>query len=411
MNQFQLRREAVANTIDAYGCFISIANDHVVKSADSFFPFEVNKNFYYLTGIEQDSSVLLIVKDECTTKEFIFIKDIDPIMEKWVGTFLTFERAKEISGCETILPLSSMQSMLNRLVVRTPVTKLYLDHHKNSMNAHELAMDRFLKHYFTHFHVPYVMHHHVIHQMRSVKSDQEIVAIRAAIEVSKRAFEHLLKVKKTLKYEHEVQAHLEFVFKLNQAKPGFDTIVAAHKRATILHYVENNQQIEEDALILIDMGAQLNNYSSDISRTIPFRQTFNQIQRKAMQVVLDGMEVVFKECKPGVPMKALHNALIAFYKERLVAEGFINSPDEVTRVFYHGVGHFLGLDIHDVGQYDDVILQKGHVITVEPGLYIESLNLGIRIEDNILITDDGYENLSIGIIKSVEDIENFLMEV
>lgn len=409
MNQFQLRREAVANTIDVYGCFISIANDNIVKSADSFFPFEVNKNFYYLTGIEQDSSVLLIVKSEASTKEYIFIKDIDPMLEKWVGTFLTIEQAKTVSGCVTILPLSALQSTLNRLMVRTPVKLLYLDHHKNRLDSQELAMDRFLKTYFTHFSIPWVMHHHVIHHMRMIKSDVEVAAIRAAIEVSKRAFEHLLTVKSTLKHEHEIQAHLEFIFKMNQAKPGFDTIVAAHKRATILHYVENNKQIEEDALILIDMGSQLNHYSSDISRTIPFKDTFSEIQKKAMQVVLDGMEVVFKLCKPGIPMKELHSSLIEFYKERLVTDGFISNPDEVSRVFYHGVGHFLGLDIHDVGQYDDVVLQKGHVITVEPGLYIEELNVGVRIEDNILITEDGYENLSLGIIKSVADIEQFLL--
>jgi Xaa-Pro aminopeptidase len=127
-----------------------------------------------------------------------------------------------------------------------------------------------------------------------------------------------------------------------------------------------------------------------------------------MQVVLDGMEVVFKLCRPGTPLKALNQALVDFYKVRLVEEGFISDSNEVSKVYYHGVSHFLGLDIHDVGQYDETILQEGHVITVEPGLYIESMNIGIRIEDNVLITKEGYENLSIDIIKSVEAIEHFL---
>lgn len=407
MNQFKQRRDSLADTIEPYGCFISIANDNIVKSADAHFPFEVNKNFYYLTGLNQDSSVLLMIKTETSVKEFIFIKDIDPIMEKWVGTFLPFEKAKEISGCVTVLPLSTLQSTLNRLIVRTPVKTLYIDHHKNEVNAQELPMDRFLKQHFSHISLPFVMHHHVIHQMRAIKSESEIKAIKEAIEISRKAFEHLLSVKHTLKHEHEIQAHLEFVFKMNQAKPGFDTIVAADKRATILHYVENNQKLEDESLVLIDMGSQLNHYSSDISRTFPIKDTFTPLQKKATQVVLDAMEVVFKLCKPGVPMRELNAALVDFYKTRLVEEGFISSPEDVSRVYYHGVGHFLGLDIHDVGQYDDIILQPGHVITVEPGLYIEELNLGVRIEDNLLITDDGYENLSQSIIKTIEDIEAF----
>jgi Xaa-Pro aminopeptidase len=408
MNQYLKRRQEAAKTLDNNGCFISIANDLIVKSADSHFPFEVNKNFLYLTGINQDDSVLLIIKTEDSVKEMIFIKDIDPVMEKWVGTFLPFEDAKQISGCESVLPLSSLQSTLNRLITRTPIHKLYLDHHKNEVNAQELAMDRFMKKMFSHISVPVVLHQHVIHQMRAIKSHDEVEAIRAAIKVSKEAFEHMLRVKKSLTHEQHIQATLEYSFKMNSASPGFDTIVAAHKRATILHYVENNQKIEDEALVLVDMGSKLNHYSSDISRTFPHQQTFTVLQKKAMNVVLDAMEVVFKLCKPGTPLKALNQAVLDFYKVRLVEDGFINHESEVNQVYYHGVSHFLGLDIHDVGQYDNTILEEGHVITVEPGLYIESLNLGVRIEDNVLITNNGYDNLSKDIIKCVEDIEAFV---
>jgi Xaa-Pro aminopeptidase len=408
MNKYQQRRHQLAQTLAPYGCFISISNDLIVKSADSYFPFEVNKNFYYLTGINQDQSVLLIIKSESSVKEIIFIKDIDPVMEKWVGTFLPFEDAKEISGCTQVLPYSSLQSTLNRLVTRTPIHTLYLDHHKNETNAQELAMDRFLKTHFSNVTLPHVFHQHVIHQMRAIKSEDEVNAIKEAINVTQHAFEHILKTKASLTNESEIQAHLEFIFKMHQTKPGFDTIVAAHKRATILHYIENNQTIENDALILVDMGSQLNHYSSDITRTFPHKATFTPIQRKAMNVVLDGMEVVFKLCKPGIALKELNQALVDFYKVRLVEDGFIQDSNDVSKVYYHGVSHFLGLDIHDVGQYDDTILQPGHVITVEPGLYIEELNLGIRIEDDVLITEQGYENLSKNIIKSVEDIEHFL---
>jgi Xaa-Pro aminopeptidase len=408
MNQYLKRRQEITRTLDNNGCFISIANDLIVKSADSHFPFEVNKNFLYLTGINQDDSVLLIIKTEDSVKEMIFIKDIDPVMEKWVGTFLPFEDAKQISGCESVLPLSSLQSTLNRLITRTPIHKLYLDHHKNEVNAQELAMDRFMKKMFSHISVPVVLHQHVIHQMRAIKSHEEVEAIRAAIKVSKEAFEHMLRVKKSLTHEQHIQATLEYSFKMNSASPGFDTIVAAHKRATILHYVENNQKIEDEALVLVDMGSKLNHYSSDISRTFPHQQTFTVLQKKAMNVVLDAMEVVFKLCKPGTPLKALNQAVLDFYKVRLVEDGFINHESEVNQVYYHGVSHFLGLDIHDVGQYDNTILEEGHVITVEPGLYIESLNLGVRIEDNVLITNNGYDNLSKDIIKCVEDIEAFV---
>jgi Xaa-Pro aminopeptidase len=408
MNQYLIRRQEVAKTLDNNGCFISIANDLIVRSADSHFPFEVNKNFLYLTGLNQDDSVLLIIKTEDSVKEMIFIKDIDPVMEKWVGTFLPFEDAKQISGGESVLPLSSLQSTLNRLITRTPIHKLYLDHHKNEVNAQELAMDRFMKKMFSHISVPVVLHQHVIHQMRAIKSHEEVEAIRAAIKVSKEAFEHMLRVKKSLTHEQHIQATLEYSFKMNNASPGFDTIVAAHKRATILHYVENNQKIEDEALVLVDMGSKLNHYSSDISRTFPHQQTFTPVQKKAMNVVLDAMEVVFKLCKPGTALKALNQAVLDFYKIRLVEEGLINHESEVNQVYYHGVSHFLGLDIHDVGQYDNTILQEGHVITVEPGLYIESLNLGVRIEDNVLITNNGYDNLSKDIIKCVEDIEAFV---
>jgi Xaa-Pro aminopeptidase len=405
MNQYQIRRQEISKTLEDHGCFISIANDLIIKSADSHFPFEVNKNFFYLTGIHQDDSVLLIIKTKESIKEMIFIKDIDPVMEKWVGTYLSFEAAKRISACEQIQPLSTLPSTLNRLVTRTPIHKLYLDHHKNEVNAQELAMDRFKKNMFSHVSIPVVLHHHAIHQMRAIKSASEVEAIKAAINITKEAFEHMLRVKHLLTHEHHIQATLEYIFKMNSASPGFDTIVAAHQRATILHYVENNQKIEHDALVLVDMGSKLNHYSSDISRTFPHQLTFTPIQKKAMNVVLDAMEVVFKLCKPGTPLKDLNQAVLDFYKVRLVEEGFINHENEVNQVYYHGVSHFLGLDIHDVGQYDSIVLQEGHVITVEPGLYIESLNLGVRIEDNVLITNNGYENLSKDIIKCVEDIE------
>lgn len=408
MNHYLKRRKEIYKTIEEHGCFISIANDLIVKSADSHFPFEVNKNFYYLTGIHQDNSVLLIIKSKKEVKEMLFIKDIDPTMEKWVGKFISFEKAKHISGCNDVFPLSTLQATLNRLVLRIPIHKLYLDHHKNEVDAQELAMDRFVKKMFSHVSLPVVLHQHIIHQMRAIKSTEEIEAIKAAIHVSKEAFEHCLRVKKTLTHEQHIQATLEYSFKMNSACPGFETIVAAHHRATILHYVENNQKIEEGALVLVDMGAKLGHYSSDISRTFPHQQTFTPIQKKAMNVVLDAMDVVFQLCKPGTLLKDLNQAVLDFYKVRLVEEGFINHESEVNQVYYHGVSHFLGLDIHDVGQYDDTVLHEGHIITVEPGLYIESINLGIRIEDNVLITNNGYENLSHDIIKRVEEIEGFV---
>ena len=250
----------------------------------------------------------------------------------------------------------------------------------------------------------------VLANMRRVKDEYEIECTKKAIYTTKLAIENMLKNAKNNKYEYEIEADFDYVLKRNNAEHSFESIIASGLNGTILHYDKNNCELKENSLVLCDLGAQYNKYCADITRTFPSKGKFTDRQKLIYSIVLNGQKLIIENAKPGISTFELNNMLIAYYEKALMEIGLITNKEEVKNYYFHGVSHQLGLDTHDIINSHKDPLTPGCIITVEPGLYIKEEEIGIRIEDNVLITETGCEVLSKDIIKEIDDIEKYMNE-
>ena len=248
-------------------------------------------------------------------------------------------------------------------------------------------------------------------ELRMVKSKAEVDMIKEAIKTTEVGLNNVLKELAVGRYEYNMRNVFEFnVFEDRNAKLAFDSIVAGGKNATILHYPDASDVLHNGDLILLDVGAAKDLYCGDISRTYPINGKFSALQRKIYQIVLDCNKQTSKFMKPGITLKEAQAFAKNFLAEECVAQGLIASKEEIDRVYYHGVSHHLGLDTHDGPiSTKDMPLRPGNVVTCEPGLYFKEYGIGIRIEDDVLITEDGSEVLSKDVIKEIDDIERILI--
>lgn len=390
---------------------IMFAGNAPKKSADEAYPFTPNRNFYYLTGINEEKIILMISKMNGKIEENLFIQKADPVMEKWVGKTISAEEAKEISAIEGIKYLEDFEATMHRLITAYDIEKVYLDLERDrwsSMNSISGEFANTIKNKYPQIKVKNIFNS--ICELRLIKSEEEIEEMKKAINITKEGIESLMRNAKAGMKEYQLEAYFDFVLKTNGVKDyAFKTIAASGKNATVLHYVANNSDIKDGDLILFDLGAQLNYYNADISRTIPVNGKFTERQKQIYNVVLKAELEVIKAIKPGVPFVELNNIAKKYLAEGLKELGIIERDEELSKYYYHGVSHYLGLDTHDVGSRE-VDLKPGMVVTVEPGLYIEEEAIGIRIEDDVLVTEEGYEVLSKDIIKTIEEIEAFMNE-
>ena len=388
---------------------VLFSGDLVKRSADSTYPFVVNRNFYYLTNCEEDSLIYVYINTENVSKEILFIKDYNPLEEKWVGKSLTKDEAIHKSGIFIVQPLSQFESIFTRTLARNDVDTIYVDSERDSFKQRLNEAEKFTKKLSDSYpHLKVININQKINLMRTVKSDEEIEEMKNAIEVTRKGIEFILKNIKPGRYEYQSAADFEYQCALNNATLAFDTIVASGKDATILHYVTNQKPLLENDLVLFDLGASVNHYCADISRTFPVSGKFTDRQKTFYTIVLKAQEEVIKAIKPGVTLIQLNEIVRSVYKDECVKANIIESEDQVDQVYYHSVSHSLGLDTHDVGLVEGAVLRPGMVVTVEPGLYSEKESIGIRIEDDVLVTEDGSINLSSSILKSVEEIETYM---
>ena len=388
---------------------VLFSGDLVKRSADSTYPFVVNRNFYYLTNCEEDSLIYIYINTENVSKEILFIKDYNPLEEKWVGKSLTKDEAIHKSGIFIVQPLSQFESIFTRTLARNDVDTIYVDSERDSFKQRLNEAEKFTKKLSDSYpHLKVININQKINLMRTIKSDEEIEEMKNAVEVTRKGIEFILKNIKPGRYEYQSAADFEYQCALNNATLAFDTIVASGKDATILHYVTNQKPLVENDLVLFDLGASVNHYCADISRTFPVSGKFTDRQKTFYTIVLKAQEEVIKAIKPGVTLIQLNEIVRSVYKDECVKANIIESEDQVDQVYYHSVSHSLGLDTHDVGLVEGATLKPGMVVTVEPGLYSEKESIGIRIEDDILVTENGSLNLSSSILKTVEEIETYM---
>lgn len=402
---YKERRKKLYRELGNEGMLFLCSGFEINRSADDNYPFSVNRNFYYLTGIDQHDSYLVV--DLKTGHETLYALDTDELLSRWIGRYYSHEELEKKSGIEDIKSsndLTFFEDVFKNSKVFLDIENIkeigglnYGDYFKKI--AFEINSEVIIENAYSH-----------IIKLRAVKDDEEIKAIEKAIDLTNEALKSVMKNMKKFNNEREAQAHFEErIFSLGHGTPAFQTICGSGVNGTILHYHSNNDYIKSNSLVLMDLGARINYYNADITRTYPANGTFTPLQKKIYQIVLDCNKMIAKVAKPGISMQELHEHSVDFLAKACLKENLIKTYDEIKEVYFHRVSHHLGLDVHDpMGR--NTILEKGNVISNEPGLYFSKLGIGIRIEDDLLISENGCRCLSENIIKEIDDIEKYMKD-
>lgn len=409
---FRERREKVYNQMEDKSILVLYSGEALHISADAYQHFEENRQFFYLTGIRRENMALII--DKCGEKleETLFIEPIDPSVERWVGKKMTEEEAKEVSGVETISVIDNLQGTLERIMNRKLPKKVYFDTYRHQMSDlpdyNVVKAQEFAKAYpgTTVDNI-----YPVVASLRMNKDADEVEVTREAIKVTEEALDHVLKTLKPGMMEYQVQAEFEYKVKsLGADGMAFPTIAGSGINGTMLHYETNHDVCKENTLILLDLGARVNGYNADITRTYPVSGKFTERQKQFYNIVLKANQTVAAEARPGVTLNDLNDLCKKVLAEGLIELGLIEKEEEIGKYYMHGVSHHLGIDVHDVTVPEKAKLEPGMIITNEPGLYIDEEEIGIRVEDDLLITEDGCVVLSEDIVRTVEEIEAKMKE-
>ncbi len=405
------RRKKLLEMLEQYSVTVLMAGKAPYSIGDAKYPFQVDRSFYYYTGLDKENLVLVLVKlDENTTKEILFIEPYDELLAKWVGGRIRPKQAKEISGIEDIRYLDTLLHSIGTYLNsygRVADFILCGDLSKQELNQPDATVDLFNEIRKYQPQVTFTNIYDKICLMRMIKDEHEIELIQKAIDITQEGIETMMRYSHANVWENELEAYFDFVLKCQQCDHAFTTICATGKNATILHYSDNNDYAKTDDLVLCDLGVAYQYYNADITRTFPVNGKFTNRQKQIYDIVLRANKLVETLARPGITTRELNEEVVKFYEVELAAIGLLEEGKTVRDYYYHNVSHMLGLEVHDVFLVDEP-LKPGCVITNEPGLYLEDEDIGIRIEDDLLITEDGCINLSGNIIKEIEDIENFM---
>lgn len=411
MNELSKRRENLLDLLKENSVAIIFSGVEKYKSEDATYNFKANNNFFYLTGINQDHSVLLLIKTLNERKAYLFIDEFSELKEKWTGRRLTYDEAGQLANMSNVYSMNSFQSMLELALTNENnqygnISNVYIDLSNELKIEDGVYTTDFAKELCdNHRHLTLLDVKPLITSLRMVKSEYEINQLKDAISLTNLGLNKLICCLKPGIFEYELADIFEF-FGREHGRSGlaFDTIVASGKNATCLHYPTQNCSVKSHDLVLFDLGYSANGYSADISRTYPVDGVFEGVNKEIYESVLAANKAVINAAKPGVSIYDLQQLTKKVLKDECVKRSLLKPEDDIIKVYYHNISHHLGLDTHDVSNREKP-LEPGNVITVEPGLYFASYGVGVRIEDNILITEKEAIVLSKDIAKEVADIE------
>jgi len=416
------RRKAVRAFMPEKSMAIFHSGNQKIRSNDVNYEFHQDPDFYYLTGLNEENSILLLFKSPVlfsgdSISELLLIKNRNKRSETWVGKKLGVEGSELILEVEKAFSIDDFY--WDSLSLNTTDTIFSYDPQYTSPVDPNVLNDNG-------FNNIYIQNNYQINdkeignwmaQLREVKTDEEMLLMRKAISITCDAQKELMKVLKPKMKEYQAEAVVEAVFKLNGAEyPGYPSIVGASENSCILHYTTNRKTMQGNHLLLSDVGAEYHGYTADVTRTIPVDGVYSEEEKIIYNIVLEAQDKAIAECKAGNPFYITNTIATTVISQRLQELGIIQSPFEIRRYFMHGTSHYLGLDVHDKGTRGE--FQPNTVITVEPGIYIKEgspcdpkwWNIGIRIEDDILITDGEPENLSGCVPRTIEEIEKMMQE-
>jgi Xaa-Pro aminopeptidase len=396
------------------------SNDQMPTSADGQHPFIQQTDLFYLSGIDQEESTLVIcpgIKEE-KHREILFLKETNERIALWEGHKYTREEGRAAAGIKTVFWNHEFNDIFKQLVLQSDNIYLNTNEHLRANAAVETRDNRFLRWCRRAF----PLHNYqrlapIMHGLRAVKSQPELDLIQNACNITDRTFRRLLGFIKPGVWEFEIEAEIYHEFLRNRSKgPAFETIVASGVDSCTLHYVKNDKQCREGDLVLIDFGAEYANYAADLTRTVPVSGKFSQRQKQAYNAVLNVQKAAIQLLVPGKTLDEYHREVGKIMEAELIGLGLLDSklvkkqsPDEplYKKYFPHGTSHYLGLDVHDYGdKYRP--LEPGMVLTCEPGIYIRDEAIGIRIENDILVTADRPMDLTEGIPREAEEIEELM---
>ncbi len=415
---FQQNRNKLSKLLKKNSVAIFHSNDEMPRNGDQFFPYRQNSDLFYLTGIDQEKTILVLSPDNQNSKfqEILFILKADQTLETWNGKKLSITEASQIAGIQQINWIDEFLHILKEIVQHAE--NIYLNQYENPRFNSDVksSNERFAKkcrnifplHRFERL-AP------LMTSLRLIKEHQEINIIRHACSITEKGFSHILKYVKPGVYEYEVEAEINWIFRRNGIKNhAFHPIIASGINACYLHYSENNSMCKGGDLLLIDFGAEFANYASDCSRTIPINGKFTDRQKLFYNSTLSVYKRVKEMMKKGTSIALINKQVGILWEEEHVKLGLYSLEDLkhqnnnfplYAKYFMHGVSHFLGLDVHDTGSQSD-ILEPGMVLTCEPGIYISEEGLGIRIETNILVTENEPMDLMEHMPVEIEEIED-----
>ncbi len=401
-------REEIFNFLPDKSAAILFSGNLINNQRGNEYEFEVNRNFYYLTGIEQEESIVVFLKNGNTLTSKLFLLEDDEVSAKWVGHKLSKEEAKKISGIEDILYVEEYEKYLHSLINKEVIDTIYMCCDNLLPNEEETLENKKYFDYKKRF--PFIQIKDIkshIHSLRERKTDFEVECVAHAGKINKLAFEQAMRIIKPGVNEFEVKAILDYIPAKHGLKKSFETIVASGNNATILHYDKAKDELRDGELVLMDSGCTFNYYSSDVTRTVPVSGKFSLRQRELYSIVLCANKAVIEKARAGVTIRQLNDLVIDIYNKELLAMELLNDDNDVSDFYYHNVSHHIGLMCHDPVDLDKPLVE-GNIISVEPGLYIAGENIGIRIEDDILITQNGCKLLTADIIKEIAEIEEFM---
>ena len=406
---FAEHRERLYQTLAENTLVIAYAGIPIHTNEDDYYDFAVNSQFFYLTGLERQNTAFLAYKTAEKTREILFIEEPDPLSERWTGKMPTKEEVRSVSGIEDVRYTAKLEDAISGFMGFCRVDQAYFDLYRCQMNDlpdYNLVMAERFKQAYPHVILKDL--HTACVPLRERKDAEEVERIRKALDVTRSGLEFVMKNLKPGMMEYQVQADFEYACKrLGAKRLAFPVIAGSGINGCMMHYETNHCEVLDGSLILLDLGAKLENYCSDITRTYPANGKFSPRQREIYELVLKANEAVAAAAKPGITTRDLNDVACQVLGEGLLAMGMIRDASEVDKYYMHSVSHPIGIDVHDISLAGDV-LQPGWVISNEPGLYIDEEAIGIRIEDDLLITEDGCEVLSKDIIKDPDLIEAFM---
>ncbi|MBS1933326.1 MAG: aminopeptidase P N-terminal domain-containing protein [Bacteroidetes bacterium] len=417
---FIKNRERFAKELLPDSVAIFVSNDEVPSNGDALFTFKQNSDLFWLSGITQEDSMVILFPDHPDPKyrEVLVLVRPNELKEKWDGKRLRAEEAKKSSGIQTIIWLDSIDGLLQPWIHLAD--NIYLDSNENDRKA-SLIQTREYR-FVEDMKKRYPLHHYhraakIMKQLRAIKTPLEAEVIQQAIDITNNTFRRLLKFIKPGVMEYEIEAEIFHSFLSQRATgPAYNSIIASGDRARTLHYISNNNECKDGELLLMDFGAEYGGYCADLTRTVPVNGKFSKRQKQVYNACLHLHNYAKSLLKPGISITEYsklvgEEANVVFHKIGLITKSDIKNqtPEHPAywKYMYHGISHHLGIDVHDLGTRTEPI-KAGMVFTVEPGIYIEEEQLGVRIENNVWITRNGNKDLMEKIPITVEEIETLM---